>query len=143
MHDAAVMLRCLQGQMTRAILAGERITAISPAGGKASGYTGGDGISSIIGQDLEKDNMLVYVRFRPESQLVYCERITFQTSAGLASVTLAGQGVSPILELTPAVSNVLLTDWNLFVYMPRLTRLLFLFLPSHSHTFLEYTGRQH
>ena len=122
-HEAAVMLRCLQGPNDQGPFSlVNALRPLAPAGGKASGYTGGDGISSIIGQDLEKDNMLVYVRFRPESQLVYCERITFQTSAGLASVTLAGQGVSPILELTPAVSYLCVADrLKSFVCMRRLT----------------------
>jgi hypothetical protein len=106
-HDAAVMLRCLQGPNVQGPFSlVNALRPLAPAGGTASGFTGGNGggIGSILGQDLDKDNMLLYVRFKPEDQLVYCERISFQTSAGTASVTLAGQGVSPILELSPAVS---------------------------------------
>ena len=51
--------------------------------------------------------MTVYVRFKPEDQLVYCEKIKFKTNTGVASITLAGAGVNPTLELTPAVSRYL------------------------------------
>ena len=112
-HDAAVMLSVLQGPNVQGPFSFvNALRPLAPAGRKAHGYTNEDHktdsldgrLENIIGEDLEKDNMLVYVRFKPEDQLIFCERVTFQTSAGTASVTLAGQGVSPILELLPSVS---------------------------------------
>ena len=57
------------------------------------------------GNNENGDHMTVYIRFKPEDQLTYCEKVTFETEYGQASIVLVGQGVSPTLELTPSVSE--------------------------------------
>ena len=57
------------------------------------------------GNNENGDHMTVYIRFKPEDQWTYCEKVTFETEYGQASIVLVGQGVSPTLELTPSVSE--------------------------------------
>ena len=83
-HEGAVVLRMKQGPNVQGPFS--IVNALRPLSER-----GGGG-----------DSMTVFVRFKPENQLVYCERITFETSVGVASIVLVGQGVSPTLELTPA-----------------------------------------
>jgi hypothetical protein len=89
MHEGAVVLRMKQGPNVQGPFS--IVNALRPL----------DGASHGGGLD-DNSSMTVFVRFKPEDQLVYCERITFETSVGQASIVLVGQGVSPTLELTPA-----------------------------------------
>ena len=85
-HEGPVVLRMKQCPNVQGPFS--IVNALRPL----SGYGGG-----------KEETMTAYVRFKPEDQLVYCERIEFETEFGTASVVLVGQGVSPTLELTPSV----------------------------------------
>jgi hypothetical protein len=85
-HEGPVNVRLKQGPNVQGPFS--IVNALRPL----SGYGG------------KEETMTAYVRFKPEDQLVYCERIEFETEFGTASVVLVGQGVSPTLELTPSVS---------------------------------------
>jgi len=85
-HEGPVILRMKQSPNVQGPFS--IVNALRPL----SGYGNG-----------QEETMTVYIRFKPEDQLVYCERIEFETEFGTASVVLVGQGVSPTLELTPSV----------------------------------------
>ena len=92
-HSGPVVLRLKQGPNVQGPFS--IVNALRPL----SGY--GD-----VSGEATSDSMTVYVRFKPEDQLTYCERITFETEFGQASIVLVGQGVSPTLELTPSVRPI-------------------------------------
>ena len=48
----------------------------------------------------------LYVQFRPERQLKYAEKIVLETDYGAATVRLIGQGVEPVLQVTPEDGKV-------------------------------------
>jgi hypothetical protein len=49
-----------------------------------------------------KGSRSLFIQFRPEAQLKYSERISFETQYGSASILLVGQGVEPVLEMMPS-----------------------------------------
>ena len=48
----------------------------------------------------------LFIQFRPERQLKYAEKIIIETDFGAATIRLIGQGVEPVLQVTPEDGKV-------------------------------------